>query len=80
MFTYGTNEECIKNMFNAVADLVQLTKQLKLKLSYTGVVISKVSQAAETLKSLLKPIGVDYPVADHTKDLGTNFTFSKNFY
>ena len=50
MFTYGTNEECIRNMYNAVADFVQLTKQLKLKLSHKGAIISKVPQAAKTLK------------------------------
>jgi len=64
-------------MYNAGADFVQLTKQLKLKLSHKGAIISKVPQAAKTLKSLLNQIGVDYQVAGDTRDLGTNFTFSK---
>jgi len=76
MFTHGNNEDSIRNMYNAIADFAQLTKELHFKRSQKGTIGSKISQAAKMLQQRLKQAGVSYQVADHTRDLGANFTFS----
>lgn len=53
MFTHGSNEDSIRNMFTAIAGFVVLTKELHLKLSHKGTIVSKIPQAAKTLQKLL---------------------------
>ena len=64
-------------MYKSIADFVQLTKTLNLKLSNKGIIVSKEPQAAKAIAKLLKQIGVNYQVGNQTRDLGVNFTFSK---
>jgi len=76
MFTHGSNEEAIRNMYNSICDFVTLAKHLKLKLSSKGVIVSKLPQAAKTLVKLLKQQGVNYNFQEETRDLGVTFTKS----
>jgi len=64
-------------MEKAVKDFVKLSKKLGLKLSTKGVIIAKLPYAAKMIVQELKNIGVVYNVAESTRDLGVDFSFSK---
>ena len=63
-------------MYNSITDFVHMAKELRLKLSHKGTIVSKIPQASKTLVKLLKQQGVDYQVGQATRDLGINYTLS----
>lgn len=79
MLAHETKEDTIRNMYRSIVEFAELTKTLKLKLSYEGVIIPKHPQVAKTLANTFKQMGITYQLKSDTRDLGiTDTTPSKN--
>jgi len=78
MLTAGDQDTALLAMSNAVKDFVQMAKSLGLTLSKKGVIVAKKTYAAKVLIQEIKDMGATYNAAESTRDLGVDFSFSKN--
>jgi len=78
MLTAGDQDTALLTMSKAVKDFLAMAKLLGLTLGKKGVVVAKKTYAARLLVQEIKDMGTTYNVAESTRDLEVDFSFSKN--
>ena len=78
MITAGPDELAYVMMSKAVKDFIKLSHKLGLKLSSKGVIVAKLPATAKRMVEDLAQIGIIYNNHATTRDVGVDFSFSKN--